>query len=477
MRKVKMSKSPIRLLADFRHFKKYQLETGFSMLEAVVVVGVLLALAVGGFFSYGPITENAKKATVKSAASEAYTGVLVASMDGDSNTDPQDVIDQWNGSTGKIRVEILEPAAGGSSVNGDFCVQATHLESAHIKAREGACLGATEGTNPDIDGDGIPNDSDPDIDQDGIPNAEDTTPNGEVTPPAGGGEVTPPPAAAKCINLSAAEEVSCWMEIANVEQTKSEAETGFYFGVAYGDNPIDRPYTGNAFEGIPLLHSFRQEHYEDTNDPAWSYVGAEVTMAARDGAIWDMGFYNEYNQVDGNYSSDTPAKPTGQNVNYICKYVTPQQLLPDCGRLGMNINMYVDKKPDNDATADADVRKVLEAQLAYIKINKSPYGGYDTAVDVKAFAGTTYEAKTFTLRDGVNGHGVRVMVLAPNGDLYTAQTRITNTTAALSYTYLFTFRYSQEHIASVCGRPYIGETFQPQDVRTCSTLGYPNFKP
>lgn len=472
-----MSMRSINALAVFRHFKKHRLETGFSMLEAVVVVGVLLALAVGGFLSYGPIIENAKKAKVRSVASEIHTGVLVSSMDGDPNTKPEDVIATWNDSANSIRVEILSPAPGETSANGDFCVEATHLEVDNITAREGACSDAIEAPNQDIDGDGIPNGSDPDIDGDLIPNETDPTPNGEVTPPAGGGEVTPPPAAAKCADLSVTEEIICWMEVANVEQTKSEADTGFYFGDGYGDNPINRPYTGNAFDGIPLLHGFKQEHYEDTNDPAWSYVGAEVTMAARDGAIWDMGFYNEYNQVDGNYSSDTPAAPTGQNVNYICKYVTPQQLLPDCGRLGMNINMYVDKKPDNDATADADVRKILEAQLAYIKINKSPYGGYDNAVDVKAFAGTTYEAKSFTLRDGVNGHGVRVMVTAPNGDLYTAQTRITNTQTSLSYTYLFTFRYSQEHIASVCGRPYIGETFQPQDVRTCSTLGYPNFKP
>jgi type II secretory pathway pseudopilin PulG len=47
-----------------------RLETGFSMLEAVVVVGVLLALAVGGFLAYGPITQNAKIAKMKSAASE-----------------------------------------------------------------------------------------------------------------------------------------------------------------------------------------------------------------------------------------------------------------------------------------------------------------------------------------------------------------------------------------------------------------------
>jgi hypothetical protein len=156
------------------------------MLEAVVVVGVLLALAVAGFFAYGPIAENAKIAKVKSAASETHTGVLVSSMDGDPNTKPEDVIRDWNASTDKIKVEILSPAEGETSANGDFCVQATNLESPHITAKSGACDGVTGGgggggvSDPnDLDGDGIPNASDPDIDGDGTPNGSDTTPNGE----------------------------------------------------------------------------------------------------------------------------------------------------------------------------------------------------------------------------------------------------------------------------------------------------------
>jgi type II secretory pathway pseudopilin PulG len=178
-----VSKISIKARPVVHRFKMYRIETGFSMLEAVVVVGVLLALAVGGFFAYGPIAENAKKAKVKSAASEIHTAVLVASSDGDSNTKPQDVIDAWNGSTGKIRVEILEPIAGGTSANGDFCVSATNVESPYITARAGACSNTTSNPIPDMDGDGIPNDSDPDIDGDDIPNGEDTTPNGNGSDP------------------------------------------------------------------------------------------------------------------------------------------------------------------------------------------------------------------------------------------------------------------------------------------------------
>lgn len=179
-----MSRSSIKARLVSHRFTNYRLETGFSMLEAVVVVGVLLALAVGGFFAYGPIAENAKIAKVKSAASEIHTGVLVASVDGNPDTEPDDVISAWNDSTGKIRVEIIPPENGGPSANGDFCVQATNTESPHIAARAGACVGLVgAGANPgqDTDGDGIPDSSDPDIDNDGIPNAEDT---GPTAPPA-----------------------------------------------------------------------------------------------------------------------------------------------------------------------------------------------------------------------------------------------------------------------------------------------------
>jgi surface protein len=159
------------------------IETGFSMLEAVVVVGVLLALAVGGFFAYGPITENAKIAKVKSAASEIHTAALVASIDGDASTDPQDVIDDWNASTNKIKVEILPPTAGGTSSNGDLCISATNQDSPEIKAFAGDCsdvTGAPAGPGTDTDGDGVPDSTDP-------------TPNGET--PGGDTEETPAPEA------------------------------------------------------------------------------------------------------------------------------------------------------------------------------------------------------------------------------------------------------------------------------------------
>lgn len=86
------------------NLKKFRLESGFSMLEAVVVVGVLLALAVGGFIAYGAVAENAKKAAVESTASRVYTAIEVAKSDGDPSTTPQKVVDDWNNSGSKVTV-------------------------------------------------------------------------------------------------------------------------------------------------------------------------------------------------------------------------------------------------------------------------------------------------------------------------------------------------------------------------------------
>jgi surface protein len=120
------------------------------MLEAVVVVGVLLALAVGGFFAYGPITKNAKMAKVKSAVSEVYTAVTVAQIDGDPTTSVVSVIDSYNASQNTIKFEIrrgeTQPTIAAMSTAGyvpqsdnDFCLKATSLGDVSIFAEMGDC--------------------------------------------------------------------------------------------------------------------------------------------------------------------------------------------------------------------------------------------------------------------------------------------------------------------------------------------------
>lgn len=135
----------------FRIRDKYRLSTGFSMLEAVVVVGVLLALAVTGLFAYGPIVQNAKLAKLKSAASEVYTAATVYQVDGDPTTKPQDALNAWNASSTSIKVGFFDTkviatpamiAEEGEFVpaeGDDFCIQATDVSKPELAAKSGDC--------------------------------------------------------------------------------------------------------------------------------------------------------------------------------------------------------------------------------------------------------------------------------------------------------------------------------------------------
>ena len=103
-----MTKLSAKMTASLKKYRDNIKAGGFSMLEAVVVVGVLLALAVGGFIAYGKITENAKKASTEAAASSVYTAILAAGMDGDSETVPGDVITDYNNSQDVITVAAVD---------------------------------------------------------------------------------------------------------------------------------------------------------------------------------------------------------------------------------------------------------------------------------------------------------------------------------------------------------------------------------
>lgn len=154
-----MTKSFIKSRTRFRKlFAARRLETGFSMLEAVVVVGVLLALAVGGFFSYGSITKNAKMAAAKSAVSSVYTSILIAQSDGDPSTNESQVVDQFNASNNQFYAEILPtgteatvPAMSTTAkptTENDFCVRVTNLKAKDILAEKGQCPATSGPTSP-----------------------------------------------------------------------------------------------------------------------------------------------------------------------------------------------------------------------------------------------------------------------------------------------------------------------------------------
>lgn len=68
---------------------------GFSLLELVVAVGILLVLTVGGLLAYNGITNNARQAAVDSAASEIYTAASAYEADNDPKTKAEDAATEW----------------------------------------------------------------------------------------------------------------------------------------------------------------------------------------------------------------------------------------------------------------------------------------------------------------------------------------------------------------------------------------------
>lgn len=100
------------------HNSSKENENGFSLLELVVAVGILLILTIGGVIGYSTVTGNAQKAAVEAAASDVSKGVAVDRSSGNS-TDPQKIADGWVKS-GKDQGEISVTAVKEiNEANGD----------------------------------------------------------------------------------------------------------------------------------------------------------------------------------------------------------------------------------------------------------------------------------------------------------------------------------------------------------------------
>ena len=71
-------------------------EGGFSLIDVVVTVAIIVALSVGGFVAYSGIIDNAKNAAVGSAADQVRTALVVADNDGIASTTHDSVITAFN---------------------------------------------------------------------------------------------------------------------------------------------------------------------------------------------------------------------------------------------------------------------------------------------------------------------------------------------------------------------------------------------
>ena len=85
--------------------KAAKTEGGFSLIDVVVTVAIIVALSVGGFIAYTGLIASAKDAAVAGAADQVYTAIVVAENDSLPGTNAAGVIADFNASTdGKIEV-------------------------------------------------------------------------------------------------------------------------------------------------------------------------------------------------------------------------------------------------------------------------------------------------------------------------------------------------------------------------------------
>lgn len=91
---VDMKQTILKKVKDYRKAVAENSD-GFSLLELVVAVGILLVLTVGGLLAYNGITDNARQAAVDSAASEIYVSASAYEADNLASTTAEDAGDEW----------------------------------------------------------------------------------------------------------------------------------------------------------------------------------------------------------------------------------------------------------------------------------------------------------------------------------------------------------------------------------------------
>lgn len=86
-------------------------ESGFSLIDVVVTVAIIVALSVGGFVAYSGIVTQAKAAGVSSAADQVRTAMVVADNDSDPATTHATVLASYNGSASTGSATVTETGA------------------------------------------------------------------------------------------------------------------------------------------------------------------------------------------------------------------------------------------------------------------------------------------------------------------------------------------------------------------------------
>lgn len=117
--------------------KKNKNEDGFSLIDVVVTVAIVVALSVGGFIAYNGIVGNAQQAAVDGAADQVYTAAMVKYNSGGATDmlerEVGEVVSAYKGDdTSGIQVSVEFKDSDGDGVNDSFTITAT--DAAHGKS-------------------------------------------------------------------------------------------------------------------------------------------------------------------------------------------------------------------------------------------------------------------------------------------------------------------------------------------------------
>lgn len=91
-------------------------ESGFSLIDVVVTVAIIVAISVGGFIAYNGIVLNAKQGAVEFAATNVYRAAAAYENDGDDSTSACSAVREYNSSSEGIDVTLLVPDTNDESI-------------------------------------------------------------------------------------------------------------------------------------------------------------------------------------------------------------------------------------------------------------------------------------------------------------------------------------------------------------------------
>ena len=103
-----------------KRLKSQRDERGFSLIDVVITVAVIVALSVGGFVVYNGIVDNTKQGAVDYAASNTYKAALAYESDGMDDTTACSAVNEYNTSSTGIDVQLMIPKTDTATVDSDY---------------------------------------------------------------------------------------------------------------------------------------------------------------------------------------------------------------------------------------------------------------------------------------------------------------------------------------------------------------------